>query len=358
MYITLYYQLKRLNFSKQDIILKIQKIEEELKTLGIEIDYQWDIDKLLDKKEEKLQKLEKLKSKSGQSIKHDIAAIEAIRQIRGKRVYLIEKSKAIFLTADNKVSLFSFRDYGHGENSSLPEVIFRTELTSILWLKNPGINPSMPIHDFIAGYAKNLLLKVPLWDKFIAQIKRQKEQGKINVEDISILISSNETEKILFDIQSGAKQENYIPLLIDEQIRKRKKDKKLKEKEIEDLKKKEQEIKKELNSLRQQIDKYENIKKLITSRCEKKWNLILNLLIWVIAIVIFIILILLISKIGLGYFANLTSLVLFFIILTFAFSATSEKDFNFLNFIVSFKRKLKQKLINNCIDKNYKNLGL
>ncbi|HUV42606.1 MAG TPA: hypothetical protein VMY36_01735 [Patescibacteria group bacterium] len=355
---SIYYQLKRLGFSKQDIILKIQKIEEELKALGIEIDYQWDIDKLLDEREEKLQKLEEKKLKSGYSIKHDIAAIEAIRQIRGKRVYLIEKSKAIFLTADSRLSIFSFKNYDHKLNSSLPEVIFRTELTSILWLKNPGINPSMPIHDLIAGYAKNFLLKVSLWEKFIAEIKRQKKQGKINDEDISILISSNETEKILFDIQSGAQKENYIPLLIDEQIRKRKKEKKLKEKEIEHLKKKEQGIRQELNSLRKQIEKYENIKKSIRSHCEKKWNFILNFLICLIAIVISRLLILFILKVGLGLFESLTSLTVFLVILWSTISLISEKDFKFLSFMVSFKKKLKQKLIKNSIDKNYKKFGL
>lgn len=354
---SIYFKLKQKNFSKQDIILFIEKIEKELEKLGIlNVDYSFDPSDLLKGKEDNILNFKEYrtkKDKSPYSLEHDVSAIEAIKKLRNnKKFNLIEKSKAIFLTADIGLYKYNLFEYGH-QDQTIPEVIFRSDLASILWLKYPEICSNLPIHNLIATSIKKSLINKNLWNKFISELKKQKSCGSIDDDDINILISSNETKNVLSEIQSGKKNEDDIDLFIDEEIKKQKEKNRDMIKKNVDLRKENYCLKKNLQKL--EHDKMEEIgkkSKMIESQCRKNIKFYTNVIIFFFCILTFIIIVYSIKKFGLEnsyFYASIFFTVTPF--LFFYYSLFKRKDIRHMKFLINFIKDIENKYIAKCIRK-------
>jgi hypothetical protein len=145
---SIYYTLKLKGYSKSDIIHLIENIENELDSHGVGIDYNFDIESL--KKDETSDLFSRLSShKIGKPvvvIDHDASVISAIKILRGNRkTRILEKSKYIFVTADNALIYFSKKNTSPG---LIPDVLPSGYITSIFWLKGIKDSGNIFTHEF------------------------------------------------------------------------------------------------------------------------------------------------------------------------------------------------------------------
>jgi len=185
---TLYSSLKRQGWTRTKTREFIANIEGILLENGIQIVWAADIDlKNYMPPNEELRNLI-AKYKPFQDLlpqNHDLAAIEKIKKIRKRPVRRIEDSKVFFLTADARLSRFDFIEMGHKENGTICEVILDRLLTNILWLKDPSTK--LRLESIIAAYSRDLFIKRRIWDRFYEVLRRLRQEGKVDDENISTL---------------------------------------------------------------------------------------------------------------------------------------------------------------------------
>ena len=369
---SIYNVLKRKNYSKSDVIKIIENVENYIEEKGIIIDYSFDIEDLIKKDiyEDAIQKY-KL-GKSVYSIKHDIAIVAAIRKLRnGHTTSLLEKSKAIFLTADFNLSLYNFNEFNHKDLGTIPEVIVRNDLSAILWLKCVDkYDGNSYVHSVIAGHVRNQMISSGLWEKFINEMKNQVEKGVITEDDITMLINYNETEKILRE--SG---EDGIKIIIsDKKIKELRDEQKLKDDSLVaresslkealiQIQTKDQEIKDNNNIIQDQTGRIQNILLNIEVACRKKVNNNINYFLWLMWCSVEIVIILL-------YLLNIpTYLLIFFSILNFGILIELRFKIQFIPEVIKkyippcfdfikMRNNFESKSIEKLIIKNKKKLGI
>lgn len=375
---TIYHVLKRKNYSEFDILNFIENLEDKLANLGVEIDYRYEIEDLLKDNSELLRKMSNVKPSSPiPSIQHDTCAILAIKKLRGKLIpHILEKSKNVFLTADHILASFDYSSCNHGENYTFPEVIYRNELTSILWLKKQPGSDNIFIENFFSNFARKELISRSLWEKFTRELKNQKEKGSITEEDIHNIMSFGEVGKILKE-----KGENGIGEIINEdKINKRKEETRSKEEEIRQSKKfielqkneiadKDKKIEEGRKLIEDQSDKLDKILQTIKNKGKKRSNMVINCILWIIAgLILYLwIFISLIMEISIwwpySWFINLVTIIIIIKIL----EARYERELNIpyltqftiqnLNLIDS-RRKIENWLVQQYINKKRKELSI
>jgi|GEM_PF-5074847 len=124
-------------------------------------------------------------NKSLSNINHDLAAIDHIREYRGRSVRKIEEPKAIFLTADKSLHNVCARSFDHVANATLPETILDRLFANILWLKNPDLN--LPIELMIATHSRDLLIDQHVWERFHSVLVKLQKTGEVTDDQAATL---------------------------------------------------------------------------------------------------------------------------------------------------------------------------
>jgi len=362
----IYCVLKSKNWTIDDCYNFIAKIDKEIMDLGIEIEYI----KLDLKKDDDYNNIYKLLEgyKSNKnieepktfSIDHDLSAIEAIRKIRKISCGNLENSKAIFLTSDMKLSRFNYLEMGHKDNKTCPEVITDRFLTNYLWLKNPDFKNSLPLNSTLSLYSE-ILIDRRIWNRFVNNLKRLREEGKVTDEDIGNLIYYHRIEEdlgvkkdpeqisndfILDEIKIAKKENAKEREDYEEEIKKLTKEFKeetKKIKEYEESKKRKREL---IDGFLQKIEKE---KEKMKKRADKNASYIV-----IGFTMIILILLVLISFILYSFYPKLTQVIIIFIALCGLFGIK-------LNFIKKLsevmKTKISDKLYNKYTNKIYEEIN-
>ncbi len=278
---SIYGNLKHnLKWSETDCKNFIVKIEETLLASDIQIEYTG-IDNLTtfgfqDERYSRIIQYKPEQNSLGQ--KHDILAIEKIREKREKRPQRkIEDCVALFLTSDQKLTQFDFIEMGHRENSTIPEVILDRFLTTLLWLKNPEWSKELPLEMILATQSE-LLISRDIWDKFYETLMKLKNEKRISEEDISVLIYHQELGKELTLINKPDEIKEEL-ILSEIENAKKKIDEKTQQKIVEETERLKKELEKkyadEMDKKQQEhLQQLENIKKNIKDESIKIANLI------------------------------------------------------------------------------------
>ena len=192
---SIYSSLKRKGWRSSEVIEFITNFEKQLHTLGICVDYSYEIDSnsaLLNDVElrTKLSEYKKIQTLNGQD--HDLTSIETIRKIRKRKFRNLEESKAMFLTSDLKLFKFNFNVMGHKVNGTVCEVIPDRLLTNILWLKKPKFNLSLSA--IIAAQSRELIIARAIWDQFYVVLQELYRDKKIDDGMIGMLFYHNYVE--------------------------------------------------------------------------------------------------------------------------------------------------------------------
>lgn len=200
---SIYSNLKSRGWTKEDAHEFIQKIEEKIWNLGVSIyPAKINIDTFTPNRDyvNKIQKYKPLQSyQREQTYYHDLAAIEKIREIRETPKREIEKSVAIFLTSDLKLSKFDFLELKHKQNLTVCEVIPDRLLTNILWLKNPMMIKEVSLQKIIAIHSRGVFIDQKIWSRFYFNVKKLKDEDRITDRDVAMLFYSGYIEKALLE---------------------------------------------------------------------------------------------------------------------------------------------------------------
>lgn len=218
---SIYCNLKSKGWTKEDAYEFIQKIEEKIWNLGIHIyPAKIDIDTYVPNRDyvSKIQKYKPLLPyQSEQTYYHDLGAIEKIKEIRGSPKREIEKSVAIFLTSDLKLSRFDFLELKHKQNLTVCEVIPDRLLTNILWLKNPSMIKDVPLQKIIAIHSRGVFIDQKIWSRFYFNVKKLRDENHITDRDVAMLFYSGHIEKALLEF-NDTDVEKITTGFIEEQI--------------------------------------------------------------------------------------------------------------------------------------------
>lgn len=246
---SLYDILRRKGWEKPQVNEFISTLEDKIKRFNIGIEYT-DVDlrkynpDCVDNPDEIRLNLAKYKPQIMytsdtafvESQNHDLASICLIRKKREKLPRKIENSEYIFLTSDLKLSKFNLEIFGHKNTGTIPEVIPDRLLATILWLKDPTLNPNLPVYIIIASYSNTLLISRGVWRRFYQILLHLKEEGKISKDDIATLFYHNYIETVLLEFSEeeiAEINEEFVLKSIEEATKKMEKNiEKRKEKEI------------------------------------------------------------------------------------------------------------------------------
>lgn len=334
---SIYHVLKRKNRSQLDVMMLIENIEDELHKLNIEIDYSIKEDSLLKGKEDLFSLFSTYKQLSHvSSTKHDLALILAIKELRDKRVfYSWEKAKYICLSADKQLAQYDFIEHGHKDSNTFPEIVYRSDMASMLWFKGYSGSDNVFMHNFFTNYLREKIIGTNLWQKFIEEIKKRRANGLITDKDIEDVISLSETEKILQE-KGGAGIEE---ILNDEKINERRQDL---QKKVDDNAKNEEMILKQAETLK-------NISDGVTMECQDLWKRRIDISIYSALASIFAVVMWSMYRFGLSLVANLIQVFMLVGLFVVARSLVQKKEFKFLWALINLRNNFENKKIADCV---------
>ncbi len=138
--------------------------------------------------------------KPAKALKHDAIILSHTKQTRkSNRSNLLEKSKAIILSADSILNattrLFSQEDL------DFPLSLRPIDMANIIWIKNVDLNSagSTVLRHTIMAYAREKLVTKESWDNFQSKLLQASKAGQITDEQISLIISAEETKRVLIE---------------------------------------------------------------------------------------------------------------------------------------------------------------
>ena len=313
---SIYSNLKNKGWTREDCIGFISNIEQKIYALGIQIENTGiDLNKWEIPKDDIYLRISQYKPDQhplGQ--KHDICAIEKIKEIRKRPQRNIEDCIALFLTSDRKLAKFNLVESGHRENFTVCEVILDKLFTVLLWFKNPQAVKELPL-TIVLSTQFEILISKDIWNRFFNTVMSLRKENEISEDGISMLVYHNNiTEDLILIKDPREINEEFILNKIKE--RKKEMDEN-RERMIEEGKK---EIEEKYTTEMQKKDeeylaKIERIKANLKEEVKKKARIVSNLLFAIIPI-LFLILCCWLSKRGLltsqssifalvGFFVNI-----------------------------------------------------
>ncbi|MDT0160669.1 hypothetical protein [Bacillus sp. AG4(2022)] len=198
-------------YDKANILSLINSLEREIKErlrIGIvekpefkEAQYDFNIDE----KNFTDYLRENMRYKFMGSLDRDVDSVHAVIRIRkGHKSISVENSKAIFITNNARLSAKTRRYFkGVYNGTYIPPILTDYDLTTLLWVKNPNVDPSLPRKRIIADCFASMQPPEQLVNKYLEEIKKLKETGKLSEGDYSLLKVSQESRQILMDETQG-----------------------------------------------------------------------------------------------------------------------------------------------------------
>lgn len=177
------------NYTPADVEGFISSLETNLKRLRISVvetpDYVQEYG--IDEKslEDTLQS--DLGYKSKNQLINDIKSLTAIHRLRkGKIIRRVEICKALFITTNSRL-VYSSRNFFREMNDSLPPCISDSDLTTLLWLKDPDKANNLPKKRIIADAYAAIQPSESLFQSYLSKINDLQKSGKVSIEEYSML---------------------------------------------------------------------------------------------------------------------------------------------------------------------------
>ena len=221
---SLAWQIKNAGYDSVNISGFIEDLPNKLEELGLkeETIYEVAADKYLKKVQMLDQKYNQ--HKSLKAIEHDGELLTHLNALKkGVHSGLLEKSRALLITTDNGL-IFNAKDEAMREGN-FPIAISTVELTCLIWLKDMSQKDLMEatLRQALMVYAREKMLESNLWNKFTERLSEARNNGKIDDNEIALLINSEQTKSLLFEKGEPAVDrvldESYLQNLKAEQLK-------------------------------------------------------------------------------------------------------------------------------------------
>lgn len=131
----------------------------------------------------------------------DLAAIGYVRSQREGSVPDLESSRFVLLSCDGNLARFNAHRMGHAAAGTFPEVVVDKVLTTVLWLKNPGLD--VPLDAVVAAHSRGLLHRQAVWFQVVAELSKAANEGRASRQDISVFLASEGPELIAESVDSA-----------------------------------------------------------------------------------------------------------------------------------------------------------
>ena len=300
---SLAFRLKRAGYTKESLVPMIENLETSITDQGIKIvplptineesKVYKEVSESINSESVKLDR-----QKAPKTLRHDTLILCAIKALRENMTSnLFEKSQQIFVTPDIAINAVS-RNQAK-KIHTYPLSISVIEIVSTLWMRHIGnedIANSL-IRQSIMAYVRERAISQSLWNKFIAAIEEAKNNNRLTRDDIAIIISDDETRRILAEKQDDAPEQ----LVSDSYIKSLRK--------IRESESREREL---------AINKVQNVEGYINKRSKKLASCVVKTIAGLLFVIVISVIGILIKIFGVNDFVNWLTLVGIVVVLFFA----------------------------------------
>lgn len=194
-------------FTDSDLLSTIGLLEENIKSLGIEI-----VEKPVYSEEEFIISeknfskylAENMNYKSEDALYHDTISISSIIRLRkGKESINLEECGSVFVTTNTNLARFTAKYFVKEKIPLIPPCISDSFLTNIVWLKNPTVAPDLPRKRIIADCYAAQQPSDDIWIKYVCKLEELKKEKEISAEVYYFLRTSIEAKSALIEITKG-----------------------------------------------------------------------------------------------------------------------------------------------------------
>ena len=200
-------EARRRGTTRSDMLLLVSQIDDRLESARVDVlstphyveNFQID--------EEAFEKVlgDEVSYFNPRAKEHDINSVRSIYALRaGISPAILERSKAVLVTSNAAFSRAAFR-YGqrHEESREVSSVITDFSLANMAWLKAPLDAPTVPMKELLAFSYAALAPSRKLFEKYLSEMDRLENQGKISARDHQLLRSSQLAATELMNLTLG-----------------------------------------------------------------------------------------------------------------------------------------------------------
>ncbi len=197
------------DYKSSDVHLMMSKLPRILSSIRIKVKPSPPFKEVHSINESNLQdKLKQLiRYRKDEALYHDVDSIASIFRLRkGQFPRHLESSNAVFATTNYSLveACIQFLKDEYGSASAfVPVCISDSALTTITWLKNQTSAPDLPRKRIIADCYAALNPSSELWNKYLEQIYKLRNDNDISTEDYFLLRLSTEARVLFMDITLG-----------------------------------------------------------------------------------------------------------------------------------------------------------
>lgn len=135
----------------------------------------------------------------------DAKSIAGTRILRGaNRCSSLSLTPAIFVTSNGALARISHRFFREeGIAHAVPPCVTEISLTTQLWVRKPDARPDVARKLLIAESFAALNPNAELWERYLAQIERQRQNDVIDDQRVKLLVYSMESREGFFRVTHG-----------------------------------------------------------------------------------------------------------------------------------------------------------
>ncbi|MCK4305278.1 MAG: hypothetical protein KAY24_13660, partial [Candidatus Eisenbacteria sp.] len=127
------------------------------------------------------------------------------RAARGVLKCHLENRKALFVTTNVRVASASARYFADDFRGSVtPFCLPAYVLTTLIWLKVPTRSPDLEERQILADAYAAMNPSGALWEKYIEEVERLRERGKVSEEDYYLMRFSSAAKRELVEMTHGS----------------------------------------------------------------------------------------------------------------------------------------------------------
>ena len=131
-------------------------------------------------------------------IRHDVDCVAGVLTLRaGKSAPTLERSRAVFCTTAGRVIRNVQQWYTTQGEGGVHPIVHQLALTNIAWLKGPAAARGLKTYELVAACSAALRPRRSTWDKFMANLKKLRQDGFLSDDETVAVVASELTEPLL-----------------------------------------------------------------------------------------------------------------------------------------------------------------
>ncbi|MDE2999174.1 MAG: hypothetical protein OXU79_08885 [Gemmatimonadota bacterium] len=213
---------RRRGTTRSDLLLLVGQLDDKLRDAQIEVldTPEYGMDFQIDEAAFETALDDEVSYRNPRAKENDINSVRSIYELRaGLSPKILERSKAALVTSNHAFSRAAFQyGQGHEAASSVSSVITDFSLANVAWLKAPLGAPGVPKGELLAFSYAALQPSADLLEKYMNEIDRLENQGRITPRDHQLLRSSESAQTELMNLTLG-EEDALTELTITETLR-------------------------------------------------------------------------------------------------------------------------------------------